>query len=171
MADFIVHMLVETPVWVYVLFVFLLIRGVKSRQPATVTLLRLAVVPLIFFVWDLYDLVLYRQLSLTVVVVWLAVLGLGAVFGHWLIRPDRVSRGAQPGTLYRLPDYSALPLMMTAFAIKYVFGVMAAVSPATMAKPGMSMAAVAVGGLFAGSFIGKFTRYVQCYRGQAQPQI
>jgi hypothetical protein len=33
MFEFIDHMLVGTPVWVYVLFVFLLIRGIKARQP------------------------------------------------------------------------------------------------------------------------------------------
>ena len=164
MAEFIAHMLAGTPVWVYVLFVFLLVRGIKSRQPATVTLGRLAIIPLIFFAWDLYDLVIYRHLSPLTIAVWIAALALGAALGYWLIKPERVSRGEAPGSLYRLPDYSALPLMMAAFAIKYVFGVMSAVSPETMARPGVSLAVVAVGGIFAGSFVGKFTRYVQCYR-------
>ncbi|MBB1200847.1 hypothetical protein EGM70_11150 [Enterobacteriaceae bacterium 89] len=164
MTDFIVHMLTGTPVWVYVLFVFLLIRGVKSRRPATVSLTRQAVIPLIFLVWDLYDLVKYRHLSPTIVAVWIGVLVVGAAVGYSLIRPERVRRGEEAGTILRQPDYSALPLMMTAFLIKYVFGVMAAVAPLTLARPGVGMASVAVGGLFAGSFIGKFTRYVQCYR-------
>ncbi|MCS2159019.1 hypothetical protein MUU48_19250 [Scandinavium sp. H11S7] len=43
--------------------------------------------------------------------------------------------------------------MRAAFAIKYVFGV---------------LAAVVVGGLFAGSFIGKYSRYLQCYFGRMQ---
>lgn len=169
MVEFLAHMLANTPLWVYALFVFLLVRGIKSRQPATVTLERLAVIPLIFFIWDLYDLVLYRQLSPTVVLVWLLVLAVGARLGYWLIKPERVSRGKAPRTIHRLPDYSALPLMMTAFVVKYVFGVLAAISPTTMARPAMSLAAVAVGGVFAGSFIGKFTRYIQCYRS-ASPQ-
>jgi hypothetical protein len=35
----------------------------------------------------------------------------------------------------------------------------------------MSAAAVVVGGLFAGSFVGKFTRYLQCYFAPAQKGI
>lgn len=163
MLEFIAHMLADTPVWVYVLFVFLLIRGIKARQPATVTLERLAIIPLIFLVWDLYDLVIYRHLTAGIVALWGAALLLGAALGLWLIKPARVSKGSEPRTVVRQADYSALPLMMTAFVIKYVFGVLAAVSPHTMQQPGVSATAVVVGGVFAGSFIGKFTRYLQCY--------
>lgn len=168
MFEFIVHMLVDTPLWVYALFLFLLFRGIKARRPATVTLARLAIIPLIFLVWDLYDLVIYRQLSLLIVLLWLGVLIIGALLGYALIRPERITRGNNPGTLHRPADYSALPLMMTAFAIKYVFGVMAAVAPATMQKPAISATAVVVGGVFAGSFLGKFTRYLRCYAAESK---
>lgn len=163
MPEFIAHMLVDTPVWVYVLFVFLLIRGIKARQPATVSLARLAIVPLIFFVWDLYDLMVYRHLTAGIIAIWIAGLLFGALLGYWLIKPARVCRGAQPRTISRPADFSALPLMITAFVIKYVFGVMAAVSPQTLQQPAVSATAVMVGGVFAGSFIGKFTRYLQRY--------
>ena len=57
MAEFVVAMLVHTPVWVYVLLVFLLFRGIKARIPATVTLEKLALIPALFLFWDIYDLV------------------------------------------------------------------------------------------------------------------
>lgn len=163
MTEFIVHMLAETPVWVYVLFMFLLLRGIKARQPATVTLERLAIIPLIFLAWDLYDLVVYRSLTPGIVAIWIAGLLAGAVLGFWLIRPERLSRASQPRAIHRQADFSALPLMMTAFAIKYVFGVMTAVSPQTTQQPLVSATAVIAGSIFAGSFLGKFTRYLQCY--------
>jgi len=168
MVDFIAHMLADTPVWVYVLFVFLLLRGIKARQPATVTLERLTLIPLIFIVWDLYDLVIYRHLTPGIVALWVAGLLAGGVLGFWLIRPERVSRATLPRAINRQADYSALPLMMIAFAIKYVFGVLTAVSPQTMQQPAVSAAAVIAGSIFAGSFIGKFTRYVQCYFSPAR---
>jgi hypothetical protein len=168
MFEFLVHMLAGTPVWVYVLFVFLLYRGIKARQPATVTLERLAIIPLIFLGWDLYDLILYRHLTPGIIALWIAVLIVGAALGFWLIKPEQISRGTLPRSLNRQADYSALPLMMTAFLIKYVFGVLAAVSPHTMQQPAISATAVVVGGVFAGSFIGKFTRYWQCYFASAR---
>lgn len=61
MAEFVVNMLKNTPVWVYLLFAFLLYRGIKARTPATVTLEKLALIPAIFLVWDIYDLITYRD--------------------------------------------------------------------------------------------------------------
>jgi hypothetical protein len=52
--------------------------------------------------------------------------------------------------------------MMLAFGVKYVLGVMSAVSPQTMQQPAMSALAIVSGGVFAGVFIGKFARYVGC---------
>jgi hypothetical protein len=61
--------------------------------------------------------------------------------------------------------------MMLAFGVKYVLGVMTAVSPATLQQPGMSAFAIISGGVFAGVFVGKFTRYVRVYRFASQQQV
>lgn len=61
--------------------------------------------------------------------------------------------------------------MMLAFAVKYLLGVMTAVSPATLQQPGMSAFAIISGGVFAGVFVGKFTRYVRVYLGAAPQQV
>jgi hypothetical protein len=60
--------------------------------------------------------------------------------------------------------------MMLAFGVKYVLGVMNALSPQTLQQPAMSALAIVSGGVFAGVFIGKFTRYVSVYlSGAPQP--
>lgn len=71
MAEFVVAMLVHTPVWVYVLLVFLLFRGIKARVPATVTLEKLALIPALFLFWDIYDLVTYRNQSISTYLQWI----------------------------------------------------------------------------------------------------
>ncbi|MCK7453675.1 DUF6622 family protein [Enterobacter chengduensis] len=152
--------LTHTPVWVWVLFVFLVSRGIRARRPATVTLEKLAVIPTIFLLWDIYDLVMYRSLSVTTLSMWFAGILAGAALGYVLIRPTAVTRVAAPRTLYRQADYTALPFMMLAFAVKYVLGVMSAIAPQTLQQPAISALAVVSGGVFAGVFIGKFTRYV-----------
>lgn len=155
--------LTHTPVWVWVLFVFLVSRGIRARRPATVTLEKLAVIPTIFLLWDIYDLVMYRSLSVTTLSMWFAGILAGAALGYVLIRPTAVTRVAAPRTLYRQADYTALPFMMLAFAVKYVLGVMSAIAPQTLQQPAISALAVVSGGVFAGVFIGKFTRYVGAF--------
>ncbi|WP_337017458.1 hypothetical protein [Leclercia sp. AS011] len=52
---------------------------------------------------------------------------------------------------------------MMAFAVKYVLGVMSAITPEVLQRPGVSAFAIITGGLFAGVFVGKFVRYVRVY--------
>jgi hypothetical protein len=63
MFEFLIGVVTHTPVWVWVLFIFLISRGIKARRPATVTLERLAIIPGIFLIWDIYDLIVYRTLT------------------------------------------------------------------------------------------------------------
>ncbi len=163
MFEFLIGVVTHTPVWVWVLFIFLISRGIKARQPTTVTLERLAVIPAIFLIWDIYDLVVYRTLTPETVILWTAGIFAGAALGYFLIKQAVITRADAPRSLFRQADYTALPFMMLAFGVKYVLGVMSAVSPQTMQQPAMSALAIVSGGVFAGVFLGKFARYVGVY--------
>ena len=52
-ADFFTH----TPIWVYVLFVYLVSRGIKGLKPGDVNLKTLAIIPIVFTVWGGHQLV------------------------------------------------------------------------------------------------------------------
>lgn len=170
MTEFITGVITHTPVWVWVLFIFLISRGIKARKPAIVTLEKLAIIPAIFLIWDIYDLVMFRKLTVATCTLWGAGLLAGAALGYLLIKQVNTARAAQPRSIYRQADYSALPFMMLAFGVKYVLGVMTAVSPETLQQPGMSAFAIITGGIFAGVFVGKFTRYVRVYLSAAPQQ-
>lgn len=91
----------------------------------------------------------------------------GAALGYFLIKQAVITRADAPRSLYRQADYTALPFMMLAFGVKYVLGVMSAVSPQTMQQPAMSALAIVSGGVFAGVFLGKFARYIGVYNSAA----
>ena len=169
MAEFVVAMLVHTPVWVYVLLVFLLFRGIKARIPATVTLEKLALIPALFLFWDIYDLVTYRDQSISTYLQWMVGIISGAIVGYMLINPGRLARSSAPRSIHRPADYSALPFMMLAFGIKYVQGVLNAIAPDILRQPVMSALAIITGGVLAGVFIGKFIRYVSVYLRSPAP--
>lgn len=163
MAEFVLGMLEHTPVWVYLLFAFLLYRGIKARTPATVTLEKLALIPAIFLFWDIYDLITYRDPTLITYIQWTIGIISGAIIGYILINPDRLSRSSAPRSIHRPADYSVLPFMLLAFGVKYVLGVLNATAPDVLRQPAMSALAIITGGMFAGVFVGKFTRYVSVW--------
>lgn len=164
MMDYAYGIVVHTPVWVWVLFVFLLVRGVKARRPATVTLDKLIVVPAIFLLWNLYDMLMIHTGTPGNWVMWIAGLLVGAAIGYQFIDEKRIQPGDAPRSLRRPADHTVLPMMMLAFITQYVLGVLRAISPETMQQPGYRAFAIVAGGLFAGTFIGKFVHYVRCYR-------
>ena len=161
--DYLSGIIIHTPLWVWALFIYLLIRGIKARQPATVKLEKLLIVPAIFLVWDLYDLIAFRPPTVGTWTMWLLGLLAGAAIGYQFINPKRIQPGSEPRTLHRPADYTVLPMMMTAFLTKYIFAVLTAIAPASMAQPGLSGFAIVSGGVFAGTFMGKFMHYVRCY--------
>lgn len=163
MIEFVYAVVTKTPVWVYVLFVFLLLRGLKARKPAIVSLEKLAIIPLIFLLWDIYDLVARHQLTVIAILMWCSGLAMGAFIGYKLVNPARIGASTEPRSISRPADHSVLPLMMMAFVTKYILGVMASISPDTLQQPGWLALAIVSGGLFAGIFVGKFIHYLRCY--------
>lgn len=163
MIEFVYNIVIKTPVWVYALFVFLLVRGLKARKPAIVSLEKLAIIPAIFLLWDIYDLVTRHQLTASTILMWCAGLMIGAFLGYKLVKPAQIEVSSEPRSIKRPADFSVLPLMMTAFVTKYVLAVIAAMSPATLQQPSYGAFAIVSGGLFAGVFIGKFLHYLRCY--------
>lgn len=87
----------------------------------------------------------------------------GAAIGYILIKRTAVARAAAPRSIYREADYSALPFMMLAFAVKYVLGVISAIAPDLLQRPGVNAFVIITGGLFAGVFVGKFVRYMRVW--------
>lgn len=103
MMETLSQILTHTPVWVWVLLVFLVTRGIKARQPATVTLEKLAIVPAIFLFWDIYDLVVHRQLILSTFALWIAGILAGAALGFVLIKQFRPRAQQRPAAFIVRP--------------------------------------------------------------------
>lgn len=86
----------------------------------------------------------------------------GAALGYLLIKRAVITRADAPRTLYRQADYTALPFMMLAFGVKYVLGVMSAVSPQTMQQPAMSALAIVSGAFLPAYLLGNLRGMLGC---------
>ncbi|SEQ41748.1 hypothetical protein SAMN05428969_3003 [Devosia sp. YR412] len=171
--DILSQFLTQTPVWVWVLFAYLLFRGIKGRNPGDTTLLKMAILPVIFTAWGLYDLVTLYGVALDTAGFWLVGIALGAAVGWGIVSRYEIVPNRAAGTLHHPADYTLLPLLMLTFAVKYGFGVVAAVSPDLLQETTFRIADLTLSGLFTGIFIGKFARYVWVWNNapvvQTQP--
>ena len=167
--EWVVGIVTQTPAWVYLLLVYLVLIGIKARRPGQVSLTRLAIVPALLTAWGLHDLVRLYGIEAGTVLPWLGALGLGVLLGLWL-RGRAITVDRTRGLIHRPADGTVLPLVPVAFALKYMFGVGGAVSPATLEQPLWRPTDLGAYGLFAGIFVGKFLGYLLRYLRAAGPR-
>lgn len=153
------QILLHTPIWVYVLFVYLVMRGIRARKAGETTLLKLAIIPALLTIWGVTDLTRLYGLNLLSLCPWTVAFAAGALIGWMLLRGQRLDIDRSRGIIRRPPDFTVLPLVLLAFAAKYAFGVIAAAAPAMLTEPSFRLADLLSSGLFAGIFAGKFTSY------------
>ncbi|MET0225800.1 MAG: DUF6622 family protein [Dokdonella sp.] len=155
----------HTPVWVYLLFAYLVWMGLKRLQPSLRDVRRVYIVPAVFIVWGLAGLVQRADQLPHAGWSWLLGAALGAALGVSLqqrIAVDRLrGRVLQPA--------SVMPLLrnLAIFGSHYLLNVAAAIHPRDSAD--YLAWDVIVSGLSAGYFCGWAVRFALAYR--AAPQI
>jgi Family of unknown function (DUF6622) len=159
----IVQILAHTPWWVFLLFAFLVSRGIRAFSPAEVSLAQLAIVPGIFTIWGLAGLNARHGLSPGAFAVWLTALAIGAIIGAAILDGTALRGDRTRGVIHRPADFTVLPLILIAFGGKYALAVTVATSPEIAREVGFRLVDLGVSGLFTGAFVGKFTRYARAY--------
>lgn len=150
----------HTPVWVYLLFAYLVWMGLKRLQPSVRDVRRVYIVPVVFIVWGLAGLVQRADQLPHAGWSWLIGAAFGVALGLLLrqrIEVDRLrGRVLQPA--------SVVPLLrnVAIFGSHYLLNVAAAIHPRDSA---VYMAwDVIVSGVSAGYFIGWASRFALAYR-------
>lgn len=154
----------NTPIWVWVLLVFLITRGIAAMKPSETSLVKLAIVPTLFAVWGIWSISHRFAGSWQAWAMWLLGIGVGMGIGWLLLRRATLTVNAATGKPWRSADYSLLPLLLITFAVKYGFECAFAVSPSLSAHDGFRAAYLLLSGGFTGIFIGKYVRYLRASR-------
>jgi hypothetical protein len=157
--DILVQILAHVPWWVFALFAYLVMRGVKARRPGETTLLKLAVVPGLLLLMGLNELWHLFGFALPEALVWLAGLAAGVGIGSWILRRAPITVDRARGIIHRPADLTVLPLVLVIFVVKFAFGMMAAVAPDLLQQPLFRFLDIGSSGLFGGIFLGKFRVY------------
>jgi hypothetical protein len=160
----IVQIIANTPLWVWALLAFLLFIGVRALRPATAPLWRIALLPAAFFVWGLSSHYQMHGLGLGKVLPWVAALAGGTAVGMVIanLQPIRVDKVRQ--LVHTAGGPLTLVLILLIFATKYAFGYLHATRPNLFAEPRFWVAEIAVSGVLAGMFVGRFAGLLRQYR-------
>lgn len=153
------------PVWVYVLFVYLMIVGIKSTKPRVISLMRLFIIPIILILISFSNLIAFKHNYFNIIL-WTVLFLIGVSLGWWQIRwlPIKVDK---KHWLVRTPGgYSTLVLILIIFSIKYYFGYKTTVDPQIISNMYFLIAFLSISGFCIGFFIGRLSGYLfKMHRG------
>lgn len=147
-----------TPWWVWFIFIYVLIIGVKALRPRIVSIYRLTLMPLLFVFLSIHTLFIV-PLDFIRVTYFLLTSLIGVGIGFWQIsrlylQIDKKQKYiAVPGSI------TTLLLVLVIFASKYYFGYTIDTNPLMMQNNAFVWSMLAISGICTGMFIGRAICY------------
>ncbi|WP_277185515.1 DUF6622 family protein [Caballeronia sp. BR00000012568055] len=150
-----------TPTWVWVLLVFLLMRGFKAMKPGTTPLSKLAIIPLIFAGMGLSHLA-----GLSDGLVWIVTAAIGIVLGMVIAARTHFVVDPNARTVTLAGSIVPMVLIVATFAAKFWLGFETATATDAASLAMYLQIGAAVSGLVAGIFAGRFLTYWKVMNAQ-----
>jgi len=118
-----------TPLWVWVLFAYVLIKGFRASKTRTVPIYQLPIMPLIFTLWSFFSVYGKYGLSAIAIMVWMISCALGLVLGFYISKKQTVTINREKNVVTLPGSFIPLILAISFFAVKYFIGVTYALDP------------------------------------------
>jgi hypothetical protein len=159
----------HTPVYVWAILAFLVVRGVAASRSRVVSYRSLFILPAVMLALGLSGIAWRAGGSALLAATWLAAMAAGAALA-WRMSGGQVAAVDRTARTVRLRgSWTPLALMMTVFLGKYAVAAALGMQPALAHNTGFAVASCALFGLCNGLFNGRLLRCVAAYRGEAAP--
>ncbi|WP_244590228.1 DUF6622 family protein [Xenorhabdus innexi] len=156
----------ETPVWVWILFVVLVLRGIKALDDREMTVNRLFLLPIVFFIWAVY-VVLHETVFQASALLALAVgilLGIGIGWKLWSTQP-RLRQKPDSNLVIRAGTPLTLITILIIFCVKFILSATVAIHPVLTHSLSFNLLFGFASGLLDGVFWGgTLNLYVSYYK-------
>ena len=159
----------HTPWWVFVLLGYLIFIGIKSSKDSTVSIYKLAILPVVFFFLSIETLVTHFDINLLSLGTWSLSMAGGILIGVLLVIRQKILVDREH-KLLRLPgSWTTLILVLTIFVGKYYCGYALSQDSGATINTSTEILVLAISGLCSGSFVGRMLPYL--YRLYKQPSV
>jgi hypothetical protein len=156
------QLLEMTPWWIYLLFTYFLMLGIRASNPTIVSLKKLAVIPIFFLGWGIYDLFAALESRYFLLVPWFFALLMGFFFGHFQVRNWAILIDPERQTVSLPGSWSTLLLCLSIFSLKYIFGLIYAMSPTACNDWAIFSTDLISSNVIVGAFWGRFWHFSRC---------
>lgn len=153
----ILQIISNTPLWVYILFIFLINIGIKASKPSEVSLLKISILPVIFTYLSFHSLISQTSVSTSNITVLMISLIVGVFGGILQSKKIGYSYNRKTKKIESPGTWTTLILILLIFVTKFYFGYMIAAHPSILIKNHMfDVSYIFICGICSGLFIGRF---------------
>jgi hypothetical protein len=166
-----VNLYFQTPWWVMIVFGVLIGRGIKDLRSTTTPLPKLAIMPAVFAVGGLYELVRVFPLDAPTVLLWLTAIAVGALTGSLIerTRPTQVDRPRRLVTL--TGSRTTLALMIMFCVLNIALSAALGADPSLVGMTWFRFVSVGLSGAITGAFVGRFLCWWLAYHIRLNKQL
>lgn len=156
----IVIALKNTPLWVYVLFLYLLFVSFQAHLPSKQHILKLALLPTVLVV--LWAQTLIAAVGISMMTISVSALGviIGATIGWTIVWQKRIVIDHDKPILEVPGNWHTLVCILLIFIVKYYYGFEYERDPTLITLTRLEFAAFFVMGICTGIFVGKFANFL-----------
>jgi hypothetical protein len=151
------QMLTHTPLFVWAILAFLVVRGVLATREREANLRKLFIIPAVMLALALQDIAMRFGLMGPALAAWGAGM-LATALPIWFLGRTRIVAGATPGSLRLRGSWAPLCVMLAVFAIKYTAIVATVLHPQLRQDALFAAALCGASGLSNGYFLGSLAR-------------
>ena len=144
-----------TPWWVYALFCYLMVLGLKASKPGIIPFKKLFILPIFFTLWSFYTLITRFQITMLTSIIWSFSILAGYYLG-WYVHRSKPIQADKLKRLIAVPgSWAPLLSFLVIFSSKYFFGYTFAIHPEAKSSILYYGPCIALSGIITGFFIGK----------------
>jgi len=154
-----IELLEETPFWVYVVFVILLLLGLRATRSKTVPFKQVFFLPALFVFWAIYTIEFLFKGHYCFLPLWLVALYLGSVLGYLQVRHWEIHVNRERGTITLPGSWIPLLLSLCIFSLRYFFSFAYSSHPDAMQNPLLYLTDLGSSGIITGILLGRFWRF------------
>lgn len=149
----------NTPIWVWFILAFLLIKGIAAIKDQRVSLIKSLVVPFVFIVWGLEKVFAKFEFSFVIIIIYLIFILIGVSFSYYLYRNRKFY--IKKGIMFQTGSYIPIIVMLSNFLVKYILTLSVSVSPKLYNDLFFNIVYGIICGFTVGLFFGNILRVIK----------
>jgi len=150
------------PGWIWLVFVFLVYRGIVNLRPSIVPIHSIFILPTIFLFLSLFNLV--NNFTFYTTIIWSIFFFIGMGIGWIIFNKVKIKIDKENGLIFNPGSPFVLILALSTFILKYYFGYLAATQPELLIDSRLLYAKIAIFALIGGIAWGRTSNYMMKFQ-------